>query len=187
MSQLKVNSIIPVAGVPTGGGGGIIQVQNTTLKTGSSLSLTQHAFNHYSGIDVSLTPTSSSSKILISGQVWGEGSAQDSQFQWKLMRSIGGGSNADIDCTGTGSGNRPGLMGNCPTGYYGGDNSSTETVPSWSNVLDSPGTTSEVTYKFFMYAIDNGSTFYFNRTKDDSNGVDWGRGVSFMTIMEVSA
>ena len=46
MSQLKVNSIIPVAGVPTGGGGGIIQVQNTTLKTGSSLSLTQHAFNN---------------------------------------------------------------------------------------------------------------------------------------------
>ena len=27
MSQIKVNSIIPVAGVPTGGGGGIIQIK----------------------------------------------------------------------------------------------------------------------------------------------------------------
>lgn len=26
MSQIKVNSIIPVSGVPTGGGGGIIQI-----------------------------------------------------------------------------------------------------------------------------------------------------------------
>ena len=29
MSTLKVNSIIPVAGVPTGGGGGIVQVKQT--------------------------------------------------------------------------------------------------------------------------------------------------------------
>ena len=29
MSTLKVNSIIPVAGVPTGGGGGIIQTVTT--------------------------------------------------------------------------------------------------------------------------------------------------------------
>ena len=69
MSQIKVNSIIPVAGVPTGGGGGIIQVQNTTIKTKASQSLTQHSYNHYSGLDVSLTPTSSSSKILISGAI----------------------------------------------------------------------------------------------------------------------
>ena len=32
MSTLKVNSIIPVAGVPTGGGGGIIQVKQTVKK-----------------------------------------------------------------------------------------------------------------------------------------------------------
>ena len=32
MSTLKVNSIIPVAGVPTGGGGGIIQMVKT-IKT----------------------------------------------------------------------------------------------------------------------------------------------------------
>ena len=29
MSQLKVNSIIPVAGIPSGGAGGIIQMKQT--------------------------------------------------------------------------------------------------------------------------------------------------------------
>jgi len=187
MSQLKVNSIIPVSGVPTGGGGGIIQVQNTTIKTGSSQSLTQHAFTHYSGIDVSLTPTSNTSKILISGQLFGEGSSQEPQYSWKIMRSIGGGSNADIDCTGTASGSRPGTCGHFPVAYHGGDNSSTESVATWSNIIDSPATTSAVTYKFFIYAVDNGSSYFFNRTVDDSNSVDFARGVSFMTIMEVSA
>ena len=41
MSQLKVNSIIPVAGVPAGGGGGIIQVvTNTTRDNTGSISCT---------------------------------------------------------------------------------------------------------------------------------------------------
>ena len=35
MSTIKVNSIIPVAGVPTGGGGGIIQTVQT-VKTSIS-------------------------------------------------------------------------------------------------------------------------------------------------------
>ena len=187
MSQIKVNSIIPVAGVPTGGGGGIIQVQNTTIKTKASQSLTQHSYNHYSGLDVSLTPTSSSSKILISGACFGEGSNNDTQYQFKIMRSIGGGSNADIDCTGTASGSRPGTLGAFMTPYFHGDNDSTETVASWANILDSPGTTSAITYKFMIYAVDNGSTFTFNATHSDSNGVDYARGVSYMTIMEVSA
>ena len=30
MSTLKVNSIIPVGGVPTGGGGGIVQIVTAT-------------------------------------------------------------------------------------------------------------------------------------------------------------
>ena len=38
MSTLKVNSIIPVAGVPTGGGGGIIQI--ITNKTNNRTSTT---------------------------------------------------------------------------------------------------------------------------------------------------
>lgn len=64
MSQLKVNSIVPVAGAPTGGGGGIIQVKQT-LKNDTASSSTTTSFTDISGLSVSITPTSSSSKILL--------------------------------------------------------------------------------------------------------------------------
>ena len=47
MSQIKVNSIIPVAGVPTGGGGGIIQVKQT-LKT-DAFSMNSNSFTDVTG------------------------------------------------------------------------------------------------------------------------------------------
>ena len=62
MSQLKVNSIIPVSGVPTGGGGGIIQTV-TAVKTDTA-STNSTSFVD-TGLEATITPTSSTSKILI--------------------------------------------------------------------------------------------------------------------------
>ena len=64
MSQIKVNSIIPVSGVPTGGGGGIIQVKQTVKTDTASHSV---AVGSVSGdvITASITPTSSTSKVLV--------------------------------------------------------------------------------------------------------------------------
>ena len=66
MSQIKVNSIIPVSGVPTGGGGGIIQVKSV-VKTDIFTS-TSTSFVDITGMSVNITPTSSSSKILFLAQ-----------------------------------------------------------------------------------------------------------------------
>ena len=63
MSTLKVNSIIPVAGVPTGGGGGIIQIVEK-VKTDVFTS-TSTSFVDITGMSVSITPTSNTSKILV--------------------------------------------------------------------------------------------------------------------------
>ena len=62
MSTLKVNKIIPTAGVPTGGGGGIIQIKQATTDTEVSTN-SQTAAD--TGLTVSITPTSSSSKVLV--------------------------------------------------------------------------------------------------------------------------
>tara|TARA_R100001163_G_C4947424_1_gene116629 strand:+ start:50 stop:613 length:564 start_codon:yes stop_codon:yes gene_type:complete len=187
MSTLKVNSIIPVAGVPTGGGGGIIQVKNTTFKSRTSVSTTGGSFVHFNGIDVSITPITSSSKILISGGIVGEGSSQDGQFKWKLQRSIGGASDADIDCVGTTVSNRPGVTGSFPAGHSASDQDSTTTIVSWANILDSPSTTSAITYKFKIFARDNSANFVFCGTQGDNDNQDYERSVCYMTVMEVSA
>ena len=66
MSQLKVNSIIPVSGVPTGGGGGIIQIKQTFKTDGTSQSgNSSSTYYDISGMSVTITPTSSSSKIIV--------------------------------------------------------------------------------------------------------------------------
>ena len=56
MSTLKVNSIIPVAGVPTGGGGGIVQVKQTVKSDTASVG--SASFTDLSGMTITITPTS---------------------------------------------------------------------------------------------------------------------------------
>ena len=60
MSQIKVNSIVPVGGLPSGASGGIIQiVQGSTT---SSTSDTGGTFVD-TNISATITPSSSSNKI----------------------------------------------------------------------------------------------------------------------------
>ena len=62
-SELRVDRIIPVNGVPTGGGGGIVQVKqvdfSTTQATGTSTTYID------SGLSINFTPIRSDSKILV--------------------------------------------------------------------------------------------------------------------------
>ena len=61
MSQLKVNSIVPVGGLPSGANGGIIQCVQTVKTDTTSQSLTGSSnFFDISGMSVSITPSSNS-------------------------------------------------------------------------------------------------------------------------------
>ena len=62
-SELRVDRIIPVNGVPTGGGGGIIQVKQSVYTGYDTYSNT--SFTALSGFTVSITPTRADSKMLI--------------------------------------------------------------------------------------------------------------------------
>ena len=64
-SELRVNRIIPTAGVPTNGGGGIIQVKQTVRTDVFSESINAHSTGSNNAIEVAITPTRSDSKILI--------------------------------------------------------------------------------------------------------------------------
>ena len=69
MSQLKVNSIIPVGGIPTGGTGGIIQVKQTVKSDTSTETLSGGATNTQNVMTLDFTPLSSTSKLLINASL----------------------------------------------------------------------------------------------------------------------
>ena len=61
-SELRVDRIIPVNGVPTGGGGGIIQVVSASTSTEVTVSTTTWTDT---GLTATITPTSASSKVFV--------------------------------------------------------------------------------------------------------------------------
>ena len=71
MSQLKVNSIVPVGGLPSGADGGIIQTVQTvksdvTSQSGSS----SGTFFDISGMSATITPSSNSNKVLVTYKLY---------------------------------------------------------------------------------------------------------------------
>tara|TARA_R100001163_G_scaffold26130_1_gene21284 strand:+ start:301 stop:807 length:507 start_codon:yes stop_codon:yes gene_type:complete len=63
MSQLKVNSIVPVGGLPSGANGGIIQCIQTFKNDATST--TSNTFVDLAGMSATITPSSNSNKILV--------------------------------------------------------------------------------------------------------------------------
>ena len=134
-------------------------------------------------ITASITPSVATSKILVSGQLFGEGNAVDHLFFWRVKRAITGGATTYLQ--GAAAGSRKTVFGVFLEGAAS-DNSSTPTMATFGNYLDSPSTTSAVTYTFQLFY--NGSaTFYVNRTVTDSDSLAYERGLSYITLMEVGA
>jgi len=175
MSTLKVNSIIPVAGVPTGGGGGIIQIKQAFK--GNTFTTTSGSFVDVTGLSVSITPTSTSSKILVKVNVCGQGRPGQARNIPRLVR----------DSTAIGNSTDPGnRIAGFGQMYDGGDG--TNVVTNSIEFLDSPATTSAVTYKVqIVNGNNNGDVMCINRSYDDVNSGTNHRYSSCITVMEVSA
>tara|TARA_R100001510_G_C7520222_1_gene116054 strand:- start:55 stop:591 length:537 start_codon:yes stop_codon:yes gene_type:complete len=178
MSTLKVNKIIPTAGVPTGGGGGITQVKHTTksdyFSTGST------SFTDVTGLSVAITPTSNTSKIFICVCVqYSSAGSGGSRVQWRLLESHAGGTAAIATGDANGS-NLQVTAGSEATG--GGGNMKSATI----NFLRSPSRNDEVTYKVQAIAPD-GNDFRLNRPVNDSTASSYHQTASHITVMEVSA
>tara|TARA_B100000424_G_scaffold93221_1_gene70202 strand:+ start:54 stop:581 length:528 start_codon:yes stop_codon:yes gene_type:complete len=175
MSTLKVNKIIPVGGVPSGGGGGIIQVMHTT-KSSTFTHAASTSFADITGLSVDITPTSSTSKIFIMLCVqFSSGGSGGSRVQFRLMRD------STAIAIGDTAGDRLRVSGGSEASG-GGGNMKSSTI----NFLDSPSTTSATTYKVQAVAPD-GNGFQLNKTVVDSNSSSYHRTASHITVMEVSA
>jgi len=152
-SELRVDRIIPVNGVPTGGGGGIIQVKQSLYNTYATYN--NSSFAALSGFTVNITPTRSDSKILIILNLLLE-TRSSSIIAVELTR---GGSSIFT--------NEGGYRGTNPHGGY-----------ISMTYLDSPATTSSVTYGVQTRSSNGDYTL--------NNYVGSGPANSFLTVMEVS-
>jgi hypothetical protein len=174
MSQIKVDSIVPSGGLPSGSSGGIIQVRST-VKT-DTFQTTSSSFTDITGLSVSITPQSTSNKILILVNLTGDGRAGQARANFRLMRG------STAICIGDSAGNRPrstfGIYD--PTDDHTADNAS-------MTFLDSPATTSAVTYKMQMQNGNaEGSNVSVNRAYSWSDSVAHPATTSSITVMEVS-
>ena len=168
MSQLKVNSIVPVNGLPSGANGGIIQVVQT-VKT-DVFTHNSTSFADITGLSATITPSSNSSKILCDMRIY------------ISLGTVSGSTTAIFNL----------VRGSTNIAQPAGSNVHNATLHNWSgtaymstpnmNFLDSPATTSATTYKL-QWKIHTGShtakiNGYFNNTQYNST--------STMTLQEVT-
>ena len=186
-SELRVDKIIPTTGVPTNGGGGIIQIQQTAkTDTWAGDSANNYpAFEEVTGLNVSITPKFSSSKLLVTASI--SCNTQYWQILGQLWRGIGGASRSVLDAaTGDAAGNRPRITFAelSSTGGVDSYNMYSPTV----NFLDSPNSTQTVSYSIALRGYSASYNVYVNRNHDDRDQTDYyGRQISTITVMEVSA
>ncbi len=163
-SELRVDKIIPTTGVPTGGGGGIIQVlQGSTNNRVETSSQSFVATN----LSATITPKLNTSKvfIMVSGDC--NTNADDNEMYLTIYRSIGGGSFSNI--------------GESTYGFACARSNADRLHSAVSiNYLDSPATTSAVIYKLYVRKTNQGSG---NVEFPVNNGAQ----AVFITLMEVSA
>ena len=157
--------------VANAGGGKINQVISTNNTTSGTFGST--TFGDMTGQTVNITPSASNSKILIFNHI--SVSVNNNNYvQFKLLRdstSIGAGSDAS---------NRIG----CITSIEGTGTDHMRTVAF--QVLDSPNTTSQITYKAQL-RTHSSATIAFNKTINDADQAYTPRASSDITVMEVLA
>ena len=166
--------------------GCILQVkQNSTITDRGTITLTSGGtFYDWPNMNVAITPQNANSKILISLSAMGEGDDPDHNFRWRLKKTI---DSVDSYIHGVNGGtNRTSVMGMVTTSYFDNNNASTHTMFGCSNYLDSPATTSEITYTLQLNSAGDNHVWNYNRSTDDTNSSGYERGMSYITVMEVA-
>ena len=153
--------------------GSVLQVVQGTLATAAT---TTSGTLVDTGLSVSITPTSATSKILVISSVMASKSDGPHSAYFTVLRDS---TNLVVP---TSPSNRSARFAQIPGDITGMQYYMSTLNWTW---LDSPATTSALTYKV-QYNI-NGGTGCINRTFWDSDQAGAARGVSTITVMEIGA
>ena len=169
-SKLRVDSILPVDGAPTNGGGGIIQVIQTIKKDQFETSTTVGSgYADITGLSATITPKFNTSKIMVEAHIYN--SNNNSVNFFRVLR----GSTFIEQPSGTSS---SGANWNAH-GFSYFDHQFQDTCVI--KILDSPATTSATTYKIQTACTSNVVTI--NQFFNTSNYF----GITTLQLYEVSA
>lgn len=157
--------------------GKILQVKSTQSSSTGSVSLGVGSWTTWPSLSVSITPASTSSKILVMFVGWGEYSANPQDTTFRVLRGSTGIPSLD-------SGSRHGGLATPLLSYFGDTDSTAECA--MFNYIDSPSTTSATTYQVQARAGSTGKTLYYNRTVTDANSRDYERFMSTLILMEIA-
>ena len=180
-SILKVSTIQTTAGTaPTAADlglnvtGSVLQVKQAV--TDATWSTTSTTLTDVTGMSVSITPSATSSKILV---------IVDAHIGYDVYAGV---FHLLRDTTkiyaGAGGVSRCGLFSN----YYEGSGGTQYTLlPLTANYLDSPATTSSITYKLQGSSFNSSHTSYLNRTHANISETNRdGLTASSITVMEIA-
>jgi hypothetical protein len=133
------------------------------------------------GLSVSITPTSSSSRILIFFSVAYDNSqsdnSNDSGGGFRIFRN-------GSHLTGT-SGQASASRFPCTSDFGGNPNADQSGLGRYHAVIDNPATTSSTTYSL-GFIQSSGDTLFVNRARADPDQGDDGRFASSITVIELS-
>jgi hypothetical protein len=160
-----------ITSLPAGVGGKVLQVVQTVKN--DTFSSASASWVDITGMSVTITPSSSSNKILITPSFSTSHSVANSHGI-KLVRDT-----TDIFIADDSDG---GLRKYVTTWTYGGGGA--RAVTQSFQYVDSPSTTSATTYKLQIWAT--GGTAYLNQMGVDSNNTTYGRSASSIIAYEIA-
>lgn len=159
--------------ISSSGGGGILLQAIQTTKT-DTFSMSSTTFANVTGLSVSITPASVSSRILITAVLYVDNATNSAGNLAKLVRGstdllIGDAASTRLRTYGSETGNA--VMPGCITLTY----------------IDSPATTSSTTYNVQVARTGNGTTLYVNRSSTDTDSTTYCRNASMIMVQEYSS
>lgn len=168
-------------------GGKILQVKTNTTRdsTGSVHCNPTKTYVDITDQNVTITPSATTSKIKISFHQFGETGSSAHQYFFAVKRAISGGATTILQAPA--AGNRGTGMTTPFINWPAQDNENTPGVAQMSNYLDSPNTTSAITYTVVVQHFESTNYYYYNRTVQDNDDSARERGLSWITVEEVAA
>lgn len=171
----QVSGTLPDANAPSGS---VIQVVQTVKS--DTFSVASTSFTDVTGLSASITPISASNKILVLVKL--TATSTPGAYHGSFGRLLRNGSSIFV---GDSSGSRTPMS--VYTGVLNDSSGGNHVLTQNISFLDSPNTTSSVTYKMQIADVDNAYTIFVNRSPDDGDSVSNGRAASSIILMEISA